>query len=240
MSEMTLAVTHASSRIGLDQTHRAVDACARQMTEHVAPAWGRVPPRIVWCGSGTPPPGADHLIIQDQPDQPGLAGYHWPGADGRPRLRVFAEPIWLHGGEALSSSLSVSSVLSHEICEWFVNRLLDLWVDCPGFQCALEICDPVAEETYDIDGVSVSDFVYRTFFDPSATRVRFDRLGRVRQALTPLHGGYLQVRRDGRPGIVRGRIPEAAAQTPETAASCGWEGLIERAPAKAGGVRGAA
>ena len=105
----------------------------------------------------------------------------------------------------LTTSLSVSTVMSHEICEWFVDRFLNLWAGGPNGQYALEICDPVAEDTYEIDGVSVSNFVYRRFFDHRAPQCcRLDHLGTVSAPFSVRPGGRIRVRRTGKVEDIRG------------------------------------
>jgi|SRR5215217_2393269 len=203
---MFLAVINESTAITHADVVKAARKCDAQLQMHVAPAWNMIPPQIVSCENREQiPDDADILTILDQSDSPGHVGYHRVTPDGRPYLRVFVHPILIHGGEFLTGSLSVSSVMSHEICEWFVDRFLNVWVDGPDGQYALEICDPVAEDTYEIDGVSVSNFVYRPFFDPQAPLTsQFDHLRIVKTPFTARPGCHLHVQKNGKLQSIRG------------------------------------
>jgi len=203
---MLLAVTNESTAIAHADVATVVKTCTVQLEMHVAPAWNMIPPQIVvFDDKEQIPDDADILTIVDKSDRLGHVGYHRVSPDGRPYLRVFVHPILIHGGELLTGSLSVSSVMSHEICEWFVDRFLNVWVDCPDGQYAREICDPVAEDTYEIDGVSVSNFVYRPFFYPQAPLTsRFEHLSRVKGPFTARPGGHMHVRKNGKLQSIRG------------------------------------
>jgi len=164
------------------------------------------PPEIVLCPSTAhAPEGADILTIQDDSDAGGFLGYHRVTPDGKPYARVFVNSIFMHGGEMLTTSLSVSTVMSHEICEWFVNPFLNVWAEGPKGQYAVEICDPVAEETYEINGVSVSNFVCRRYFDARAPQCcTLDHLGTVSTPFSVRPGGRIRVCRTGKMEDIRG------------------------------------
>src|SRR6266545_3809264 len=120
---MLLAVANESTMVTAADLEKLVNACATQIKLHVAPAWDMIPPPIIiYEDRKHIPPDADILTIMDDSDQSGSVGYHRVSPDGRPYLRVFVNPILTHGGEILTTSLSVSTVMSHETCEWFVNR----------------------------------------------------------------------------------------------------------------------
>ncbi len=219
---MFLAVTSVSRIITAADVEKAVSACATQIKMHVAPIWDMIPALVVFYQDVRHIPAiADILTIFDDSDQSGFLGYHRVTPDGRPYLRVFVNPILTHGGELLTTSLSVSTVLSHEICEWFIDPFLNLWADGPEGQYALEICDPVDEDTYEIDGVSVSNFVYKRFFDVRAPSMcQFDYLRRVTAPFTAAPGGQMQVRKDGKLQSIRGGfVPEWKIRIMESPAS---------------------
>ena len=137
---MLLAVVNESSAIGPADVAEAVKVCTTQIEMHVAPAWNLIPPQIVvFERKEQIPDDADVLTILDRSDRPNHVGYHRVAPDGRPYLRVFVHSILIRGGELLTGSLSVSNVMSHEICEWSVDRFLNLWVDGPDGEYALEI-----------------------------------------------------------------------------------------------------
>lgn len=204
--KMFLAVINESTAITQADVVKAVEICDAQLRLHVAPAWNMIAPQMVSYKSREQITNdADILTILDRSDRSRHVGYHRVTPDGRPYLRVFVHPILMHGGELLTGSLSVSGVMSHEICEWFVNRFLNIWVDGPDGQYAMEICDPVAEDSYEIDGVSVSNFVYQPFFDPQAPLTsQFDHLRKVKAPFTARPGCHVHVRKNGKLQSIRG------------------------------------
>lgn len=134
-------------------------ACGRQIKENVAPAYG-LPVRRVKFLSHTShaPAGAWVLVVLDDADQAGALGYHSETADGRVYGRVFAQPCLQYG-------VPVSTTLSHEVVETFCDPDVDKWVDTGrGYSVAYEACDPVEGDSYQIDGVAVSDFVLPSWY----------------------------------------------------------------------------
>jgi hypothetical protein len=194
---MFLAVINESTILQVADLQKAVAACASQIKLHVAPIWDMVPASIVYYSDKKDvPPGADLLVALDQSDQAGAMGYHRETPDGLPYGRVFVQPILNHGGEPLQGSLSVSADLSHEVCEWFVDRFLNLWADGPDGQYSVEICDAVENDSYEIDGVSVSNFVTKRYFDRySPPGTKFDYLNKLTKPFTMTAQGYVQVRK---------------------------------------------
>jgi hypothetical protein len=88
---------------------------------------------------------------------------------------------------------SVSSVLSHEVLEMFVDPNCNLWAnDGQGSAYSFEVCDPVEAPTYTVDGVSVSNFVTPSWFDPqAATTAQLDKLRQLTTPFSILQGGYV-------------------------------------------------
>ncbi len=196
---MFLAALNKSTLLNASDTQMAVNAVASQIKLHVAPYWDMVPASIVYyANENLIPSGADNLVIFDDADQAGAYGYHQETPDGKPYARVFVRPILNHGGTTLSGGLSVSSTISHEVCEWLVDRFNNLWAYGPDGEYAVEICDPVENDSYEIDGVSVSNFVTKRYFDHLApTGTQFDYLGKLTKPFTMTPGGYLVVRKSG-------------------------------------------
>ncbi|WP_437587681.1 hypothetical protein [Sorangium sp. So ce1000] len=196
---MLLAVIDESTLLGTEDAKMAVRACASQLKLHVAPLWDMVPASIVYYeDKNLVPPGADFLIILDAPDQAGALGYHQVTPEGEAYARVFVRPIFNHDGTPLKGNMSVSSVMSHEVCEWFVDRYLNLWADGPEGQYPVEICDPVDNDSYEINGVAVSNFVTKRYFDMRApATAQLDYLGKLTKPFTMTEGGFMQVRKAG-------------------------------------------
>lgn len=186
-----------------------VRAVGHQLSRHVAPVWGQVPAIEFVLPGGSPSLGdAARCFIDDNSDTPGALGYHYEDDDGVPVLRVFAaEILKAPGSSVLRGPASVSVTLSHEVLEVVGDASANLWADGPGgLSYALELCDAVQGDAYEVDGVSVSNFVYPAFFSRRAQPgTRFDFLGRLGAPFTMTPGGYQITRVDpGREGAVWG------------------------------------
>jgi hypothetical protein len=195
-----LSVINESTKFDNLDAKRAVAACAAQLKLHVAPLWDMLPGAVVfYADPAEMPPTADILAILDDADQAGALGYHDETPEGKPYARVFVSPVLEHGGNALSGTLSVSAVLSHEVCEWFGDRFINLWADDRnGTEYAVELCDPVEQDSYEIDGVAVSNFVTKRYFDinsPAGTQM--DYLNKLTRPFSMTSGGYLLLRKGG-------------------------------------------
>lgn len=89
---------------------------------------------------------------------------------------------------------SVSSVLSHEVLEMFIDPNCNLWAnDGHGKAYSFEVCDPVEAPTYVVNGVSVSNFVTPAWFDPLSDHAtaQYDKLGNLKAPFSILKGGYV-------------------------------------------------
>lgn len=157
-----IVIINKCSLISDADAQRMTAAVAKQVVEF-ATDWGMLAVDVR-LGT-TESPTAYNIYLLDDPDQQDALGYHWEGQDGVKRGRVFARPVFDAGGWATTGKLSVSSVLSHEVLESFADPDTNLWADALTGSIAYEVCDPCESNTYQIDGVTVSDFVLPTWFD---------------------------------------------------------------------------
>lgn len=205
-----IAIVARATLVSTDDVGRMVDACAKQVRLHFAPSWSRLPatPRLFFSASDVPQ-GVPMILVVDDCDDPDALGYHTEDAQGHISGIVGCRPVLANGGTVLTGPLAVSSVLSHEVLETHVDPFVDVWVDTldGAHSFAFEVCDPVQSDAYDIDGVSVSDFVLPAFFDGAAPGSKFDWLGRLSRPFTIAAGGYAVVR-----SIVNGRITQMGAR----------------------------
>lgn len=122
-------------------------------------------------------------------DQPGALGYHDTTPAGLPLAKVFP---YLDRQD--NSPLSVT--VSHELLEMLADPLLAKAVQSviDGKFWALEVCDAVEEDMYEIDGVQVSNFVTPQYFEPphDLAGVVLDQMGLVKEPYEVRPGGYMQ------------------------------------------------
>lgn len=165
---------------------RIVDALDRQCMEHFAPAWEILPPELTTQDDTSAFP----IVIFDSADQAGVLGYHSVDPLGRAYGRVFLAPILGGGGTLFESPNALSVTLSHEVLELIADPYVSFWSDSTaGKEVALEVCDPVEADAYDIDGVSVSNFITPRWF--RAGPGPYDYMGMLGAPLGLTSGGYV-------------------------------------------------
>jgi len=210
-----ISILNLSSLISDAALTKITIAIGRQLAYDVAPEYGETPILEFIPKGETPSPDSALCYVIDEPDVEGALGYHDTDNDGNPFIKVFCQPIYDNGGTDYMGANSVSVTLSHEILELIGDTDANLWADGPdGNDYAFELCDAVEGDSYDVTlddetKVSVSNFVYKNFFNPKlkkSSSVRFDFLGKLTAPFQMDPGGY-QIRRTepGRVSQVFGR-----------------------------------
>jgi hypothetical protein len=193
---MLIAILNQSTLVTDADARAMTRAVAKQVRMHAAPAWDQAPAAVVFFDDAAAvPPGAHGIAIVDTiKDQPeGVLGFHTEDQGGKLWGTVAAKPELDAKGKVLTGDWSVSSVLSHEVLEMYVDPNCNLWAsDGAGKVYSFEVCDPVEAPTYVVDKVSVSNFVTPAWFDPLASKTAtFDHLGKVKAPFGILPGGYV-------------------------------------------------
>lgn len=190
-------VNHTGGTIKDEEVQRVIRAINRQIKEDFEPYWG-MSATLRLEGRSTDTPNAMELpdlrgdaviYLWNDTDVPGALGYHEKNAMGIPFGFVFTK-IAKQIGEDWSTTLS------HEALELIGDAETNLLVMGPHpseerdvFHW-FEMCDAVQAETYEIDGVTVSNFVLPLYFtgtrDTDEVGARNDFLG------TPYRGQTLR------------------------------------------------
>lgn len=193
---MLIAILNQSTLVSDADAASMTEAVASQVRYDAAPVWGRTPAAVVFYTDPKAVPAAAHGIaivdtIQDQPQ--GVLGFHTEDKGGKLWGVVAAKPELDNGGHVTTGDWSVSSVLSHEVLEMFIDPDCNLWAsDGNGSAYSFEVCDPVEAPTYNVKNVSVSNFVTPCWFDPlSSKSAQFDKLGHLTAPFGILKGGYV-------------------------------------------------
>jgi hypothetical protein len=197
-----IAVLNKSKKVTNADALVMTQACSQQLERHAAVAWGRVPcPVQFHADESTVPAGAEHIYIFDSADTAGALGYHSQTPGGFIYGRVFVNPVLSSkGGTVLDGAMSVSSVLSHEVLEQYIDPDINLWAEDAKGKCyAVEVGDPVESDVYVMmvgtKSVAVSNFVFPEWFDSVNVRgARFDQMGRLKKPFTMTAGGYMVVK----------------------------------------------
>lgn len=187
-------INHTDGELSDAVVQNAVRAINRQINEDFAPYWGMSARlRLEGKTPGEGGPNPDHaasdmrgdavLYLWNETDVPGALGYHENNDAGIPYGFVFTE---------LSRSVGENwtVTLSHEALELIADPEVNLLVKGPHPKDPTrdvfhwyEMCDAVQDETYEIDGVAVSNFVLPLYFTGGdEPKGRNDFLGTI-------HGG---------------------------------------------------
>lgn len=175
----------SSLNLSFDQVDQVSQALQIQLDRDFTPIWG-VQAQVQTLDQGeSGPVRAWPITILDQP-RAGL-GVHLDD-NGKP----FAE---IQGGNDWSITAS------HELLEMLVDPLGHKLIDDPDIdpasdghqvQYLVEVGDPCEIFAYQINGISVSDFITQEFYDTNApVGAQFDFLGRLNQAFDVPQGCYI-------------------------------------------------
>jgi hypothetical protein len=195
----TIAVVNRSPDVTDAQVRLLARACHLQIEKHVAPLYAFVPwPVRFYRREKDVPEDVLLLVLLQDADDAEALGYHDETPQGRRYGRVFTRPILDdEAGSVHTTPYSVSTILSHEAIEAFVDPDCNVWAEGkPGEMYAYEACDPVQEDAYRmvVDGrrLHVSNFVLPTWFDLEYPRgTRFDYMRRVQRPFSMTPGGYV-------------------------------------------------
>lgn len=174
-----------------------LEALAKQLFRDALPVYGQVPALELATMTDRSPDADAIIFIVDEPDIDGALGYHDEVAGGLFYAKIFVKPIIENGGSLQTGANSVSATISHELLEMLGDESANKWADRTDSLAsyAFELCDAVQNDSYDIDGVAVSNFVYPAFFDEKAAAdSRFDYLGKLSAPFEMTSGGYQIVR----------------------------------------------
>src|SRR5262245_4559367 len=186
-------VNHSNGQVSDEDLQRTIRAINRQIHEDFYPYWGMTATLRLEGRSAEEPDKANPsdmrgdavIYLWDQVDVDGALGYHFQTYKGVPFGFVFTE-IARQIGEPWSVTLS------HEAMELIGDPETNLLVMGPHPEADrdvfhwFEMCDAVQAETYQLDGVAVSNFLLPLYFtgtrDTDEPGARNDFLGRA-------HGG---------------------------------------------------
>lgn len=193
MADIKISVINASTVLSDAQVQAVVPALQTQVHRDFAPVWG-VDADLTFIPKGTQPPaGSWWLTVFDDSDQPGALGYHDVTNEGLPLGKVFAGTDIKYGGNWVVTT-------SHELLEMLADPEINLTVfdqpnDTTGILYAYEVCDACEDDKfgYNIDGMTVSDFVYPAWFESTLKigSLQLDYGKMIKKPFDLLTGGYI-------------------------------------------------
>jgi hypothetical protein len=199
---MRISIANISKKVDKAEFAASVHVVARQVTHDFAPLWGMDAEvrGLAIDPNAKPKPElslSDVIVyvgeLDDDPQKVADAvGYHNLNNRGIPYGFVFTD-VAAKMGEPWSTTLS------HEVLELLADPDVNLLVVGPHPKqpnaVALrtyEVCDPVQSDSYDIDGIAVSNFVTPLYFArlPSPNTVRTNYLKQELDRFGVRPGGY--------------------------------------------------
>ncbi len=169
---------------------QAATSITAQLNRDFAPHWGGS--YLVRVGTG---PSAIikgeivFAILDSLPNAPGAIAYH--------DVNGIAVPVAFLGLSTCGSLAEVSTAISHECCETGADPGANVWADNgAGTEFALEACDAVESAVYQIDGITVSDFVLPCFFAANSVGP-YSLMNTAPAPFTTAGGGYQITRNSG-------------------------------------------
>ncbi len=143
--------------------------------QYFAPVWG-TPCTIVQSADFQP--GCWAMALFDEPDQPGVLGYHDLTPEGLPLAKIAVAAVQRAGKQ-------VTMTATHELSEMLVDPGTNLLVQgSDNTLYAFEVCDPVEEEGFSINGYTVTSFLYPAWFAAAGGQRYVDPNGKLD------HGGH--------------------------------------------------
>jgi len=183
-------INKAKTNLGvpLPQLTRTLQKC---YDRYFLPVWG-YPVKLYITRRAKP---SDWLFIYfDDPDAAGAEGYHDITHRGQPVAKVFVRT-------SLEDDVPVSVTASHELFEMVIDPIANLWAeDTIRTQYAYEMCDPVEEDTFMVDGLQMSNFLHPSWFEPfkHPRGTKFDHLGLLKKPFSVRKTGYVTIKKNGR------------------------------------------
>ena len=182
-------INNARKSIKDSEMSQLTAALQRCYDKHFLPVWGypvdlyvtRKPKRSDW-----------QLVYIDVASKKNMIGRHELTHRGQPISKIFVKAL----GEE-----PISVAASHELFEMVLDPMANLWADQNrNTQFAYEVCDAVEEDSFNVGGYPMSNFVYPSWFEPfkHPRGTRFDHMGTLKEPFSMTEGGYVIKKVNGR------------------------------------------
>src|SRR6202048_5159920 len=174
--------------VPFDKLTAALQKCYDQ---YFVPVWG-YPLKLY--NTEMAKPSDWQFIYFDDADTAGALGYHDLTKDGQPVSKIFVKTT-------LADNQLVSVTACHELFEMVIDPIANLWAQATNrTEYAYEMCDPVEEDTFKVDGIEMSNFLHPSWFEPfkHPPGTKFDHLGKLKKPFSMTKGGYVIIKRNGR------------------------------------------
>lgn len=195
MSKLTphVALVSDSPSVTLADISPIAAAIQKQVTRDFGPVWGINATVDAFEKLESVPVDYWPVIIKDDINQPGAAGFHTDDK-GQPLSLIQADPGW---------ELTASHEVLEMLADPFGNRTLAGSVPPNSPEPVsrfnrvtylVEVCDPCESEqfAYNVNGLKLSDFITPHYYDPNgSTGMQYSFRGNVKEPHTVLADGYV-------------------------------------------------
>lgn len=174
--------------VDFDKLTAALQACFDQ---YFLPVWG-YPVKLY--NTTKAKPSDWQLVYFENADAADALGYHDLTKKGQPAAKIFVKTT-------LDDHELVSVTACHELFEMVIDPIANLWAEAAdGTEYAYEMCDAVEEDTFEVDGIAMSNFLHPSWFEPFVhpAGTKYDHLGRLTKPFTMTKGGYVIIKKAGR------------------------------------------
>ena len=223
MASLNLVIANLTTTIDDDAFAAAVAAISLQASRDFQPEWGAAATitgtRLDLNGGRAAIDAAAGAVVYvgEASDDPttgtaGVFGYHSNNLGQTPYAFVYLD-VCAQYGEAWSCTLS------HEVLELLADPTAVLSVSGPAPASAgapgetvsygLAVCDPTQSDTYQVDGVTVSNFVNKAYFGMAGGGAATNHLGLPLIAFGVRPQGYVQYEDSGGPHQINGERVDA-------------------------------
>ncbi len=196
----TICIVNRSKSVSDADLKRVLSALQKQITRDFEPAWG-------W--------GANLKFNAKKFDMQVIVKDHAKGGDLGYHIKNGKAVAYIFAKDDVADSGEYTSTLSHELLEMIADPNVNLYAigkfTNKGRRrnglFGLEVCDPVQENLYEIDGVRVSDWVRPEWFEPEHKKgtMKMDHMGVIDAPFTLADGGYADVFAGSRWHTILGR-----------------------------------
>jgi hypothetical protein len=159
--------------------------------QYFLPVWGYP---LTLYNTTKAKPSDWQFIYFDDADSAGALGYHDLTQDGQPISKIFVKTT-------IADKQQVSVTACHELFEMAIDPIANLWAEAAdGTEYAYEMCDAVEDDTFNIDGIPMSNFLHPSWFEPfkHPAGTKFDHLGRLKKPFSMTKGGYVIIKKNGK------------------------------------------
>jgi hypothetical protein len=182
----TVAVVNQSSNVTDATITKWINAVKIQADRDISKFWG-YSVDFIQIPKGQPIPKTDwYCGFFDTSDTAGAAGWHDVGPNNEPLIKCFTKNA---GDPAITFSHEIAESISDTNANTTIKGFDEKGKACTYF---LENCDAVEEDTYAINGVTVSDFVSKNWFVANS-KGPYDYLEHTTKPFQILQGGYMEV-----------------------------------------------